>query len=403
MTGSTDTEVLVVGGGPAGALLAWLLASRGIDTILVERQRDFAREFRGEVLMPSGQAMLLASGLALDAVPHVVPSRVEMYLLGNRFLELEFDLEAAEAPIGVSQPALLEALVAEAGSSPTFRFERGTSVRDLLREEDRVVGARVEDEAGVREIRATLVVGADGRASVVRRKQNHVVRDLGAPMDVVWMKLPWPAAWAPRQVAVHLGGGHLAIALPAADDGSLQLAWVILKGTYGELRSRGVEAWADQMAEHVDPLLGAHVRDNLGKIERPFLLDAVTDRVEGWARPGSLLIGDAAHTMSPVGGQGLNVAMRDAVIAANHLVPAIREKGDLDAACARVEAERGPEIDTIQRLASIPPRFVLGTRIYHTWARRLLSRLAPIAARRGKVPGVVSTFLDGTGDVRLRV
>ena len=158
-----------------------------------------------------------------------------------------------------------------------------------------------------------------------------------------------------------MGGGHLLIVFPAPD-GLLQLAWVILKGGFGELKSRGVEDWVREMANHASADLAAHLRANAEHALRPFLLSAVTDRVTGWARAGALLIGDAAHTMSPVGGQGLNVALRDAVVAANHLVPVLRAGGDsaaIDAAAARVEPERGPEIDRIQQLAAGPPRLVL--------------------------------------------
>jgi len=401
--GSERVQVLVIGGGPAGALLAWLLARRGVGTVLVERQRDFAREFRGEVLMPSGHAMLTAAGLSLGGIPHVRPERIQMYRGRKRFFAADLSLEEETSPLGVSQPALLEALVARADESPHFRFLRGVAAKDLVVEDGRVVGARLQDQDGDSVWRARLVVGADGRSSIVRRRQGLPVHDLGAPMDIVWAKFPRPPTWTDAQVGVYLGGGHLLIGFPAAEDRMLQLAWVILKGTYGDLRSRGIEAWAREMANCLDDEVGAHVLRTIDRIDRPFLLDAVTDRVVGWARPGSLVIGDAAHTMSPVGGQGLNVAMRDAVVAANQLVPAFLDGGDVDAAAARVEPERGPEIDAIQRLASFPPRVVLGTRFYHAWARALVARLAPTAIAAGRANVVLQTFLHGTEDVQLRV
>ena len=403
MADSADPQVLVVGGGPAGALLAYLLASRGVETTLVERQIDFDREFRGEVLMPSGLAMLDAAGFDLEKVPHVRPNHFRGFRAAKPFFEFVLEESEDPVPLSVSQPHLLERIVEASESHPGFRFLRGAAVRDLLVEDDRVVGVRVQTPEGAERLRARLVVGADGRASVVRRKQGLPFRDLGTPMDIVWVKLPWPESFPPGQFRGYIGGGHLLIAFPAGEGGSLQVAWVILKGTYGELRKRGIEDWVRAMADHVDDELAEHLLTHAGNISRPFLLDAVTDRVEGWARPGSLVIGDAAHTMSPVGGQGLNVAMRDAVVAANHLVPACRNGGDVDAAAAAVEPERGPEIDTIQRAASFPPRVILGTRFYHSWVRALVSHAVGTSFGRARAAPLLDLFFNGTEEVTLRV
>ncbi len=397
---------MIVGGGPGGAALALLLASRGVETILLERQHDFSREFRGETMMPSGLEMLDQIGVDLKDVPTVQPLRFRGFRNGRGFLNVEIDPElmGGRRPMIVSQPHLLEHLVALAGAEPAFRFVRGGTVRDLLRSGDRVSGVRMRTDDGEQELRARLVVGADGRASVVRRRGGFPVETRGAPMDIVWFKVPRPD-WPEYQLRFYLGGGHLLIALPAPD-GLLQVAWVILKATYGELRNRGVEEWAREMAGHVDPELGEHLRAHVPNISRPFLLDSETDRVRGWASPGVLLIGDAAHTMSPVGGQGLNLALRDAVVAANCLVPAFRSSAsddDLDAAARAVEAERGHEIDQIQRLAAVPPRVVMGTRFYHTWARAAVTTLLRTSFVRVRALPVANVFLRGVSNVELRV
>jgi 2-polyprenyl-6-methoxyphenol hydroxylase-like FAD-dependent oxidoreductase len=403
----SESDVLVAGAGPAGAALALILASQGISTVLVERQHDFQREFRGEVMMPSGLEVLEQLGIDLGAVPHRRPTQFRGYLNGRRFLDLNVDAGAfgRHPPLTVSQPHLLEHLVECAGREPCFSFVRGGTVRDLVERDGRVRGLRVSTDEGEREFKARLVVGADGRASVVRRRGAFTVRERGAPMDIVWYKMPWPPAWSESQLRGYLGGGHLLIALPAPD-GLLQVAWVILKGTYGDLRARGVEEWAQAMASHVDSEFAEYLLANVSQISRPFLLDSETDRVEGWARPGVLLIGDAAHTMSPVGGQGLNLALRDAVVAANHLVPVLSKGGtdaELDAAAERVEAERLPEIERIQTLAAFPPRVVMGRRFYHRWLRHVIVAVLATEFGRGRAAPVADVFLNGVTEVALRV
>ncbi|MGH7287746.1 MAG: FAD-dependent monooxygenase, partial [Myxococcota bacterium] len=322
--------VMIVGAGPAGAALALLFVSRGIGVTLIERQRDFEREFRGEVMMPSGLAVLDALDVDVEkaGIPHRRPSELEIYVERRRVAHLDSGaaIFGGRSPLFVSQPALLEHLVALASGYPHFRFLRGAAVRELLQENGRITGVRVEAPEGEQRLHAALVVGADGRASIVRRRGGFTAKERGTPMDVVWTKLPGLAGWG-EVARGYVGGGHLLIVFPAPD-GLLQLAWVILKGGFGELKSRGVEDWVREMANHASADLAAHLRANAERTQRPFLLSAVTDRVTGWARAGALLIGDAAHTMSPVGGQGLNVALRDAVVAANHLVPVLRAGGD---------------------------------------------------------------------------
>jgi len=407
----SDLPILIAGAGPAGATLAYVLAARGVAVTLIERQRDFTREFRGEVLMPGGVAALAQCGLGdlLESVPHREPDSLALYRDGK----LATSAQAADVfalgmrALIVSQPALLEAIVARASEHAGFRLLRGVSVRELLRDaRGRVAGVRVDGEGGAREIAAQLVVGADGRASAVRRRGEFAVKRIGAPLDVVWAKLPWPACYGDRRpVRGYLGRAHLLIALPAPD-GALQIAWVIRKGSFGELRSRGPEEWVRAMAAHVSPDLAEHIRAHAGEISRPFLLDAETDRVRGWARPGVLLIGDAAHTMSPVGAQGINVALRDAVVAANHLMPALRADADaaaLDAAAARVEPEHGPEIDTIQALAKRPPSVVMGTFPGAELVRAIVVSFIASRLGRGAVSRAGKVFLQGVREVKLAV
>jgi len=407
VTSDRDSQVLIVGAGPAGAALALLLAQRGVQVTLVERQVDFAREFRGEIVMPSGWRVLEALGLGrgLEEIPQRHPGEIEIFHNQRRLFGISLDQQPSGGmPVSLSQPRLLETLVEVAQTHSGFRFLRGASVKEVLRAGDRIDGVRVQTAEGSQVLRAGLVIGADGRASTVRRGGGFTAQVRDAPMDIVWAKLPWPSSWKEGKVQAVVGHGHLLIAFPAPD-GELQVAWVILKGAFGALRARGISEWVEEMANHVGAELGSHLRTNKDTLSRPFLLDVVTDRVEGWSRPGALVIGDAAHTMSPVGGQGINVALRDAVVTANHLVPVLQAGATgeiLDAAAAMVEPERGPEIDAIQSLAALPPRVVLrrgwtGELVRFALLPLLGRVLAPLTAKP------LRQLFDGVTHVELKV
>jgi 2-polyprenyl-6-methoxyphenol hydroxylase-like FAD-dependent oxidoreductase len=404
-------HVIVVGAGPAGALLAYLLASRSHQVTLLERTRDFAREFRGEVLMPSGLEALDQTGLwaEVDALPHVPLRAVEFYLNGIRRLRQELPVETfgRHRPTWMSQPELLEMLVAQAARFPGFRIERGATVRGLCESDGRVRGVRVLWADGSESDRlGDLVVGTDGRSSTVRRRAALAERRDRVPMDVVWCRIPRPDFLAEDEhFRFYVGNGNLLLASPVPGD-QLQIGWLIAKGAYGDLRRRGMPEWLDEMRAHVSPDLAEHLRRHRERASAPFLLSTVSDRVLGWSRPGVLVLGDAAHTMSPVGAQGINVALRDAVEAANELVPVLDSGADaaaLDAACQRVEALRVPEVRAIQRLQALPPRVLFR----RTWWARLLLELVPrllgsdiARARRGTI---FRSFAFGVTEVRLRV
>ena len=352
-----SSHVIIVGAGPAGAVLANFLATRGIRVTLLERQSDFAREFRGEAIAPAGRAVLRALDMddVLDRVPHADPSVFELFVKRERLLHLTAqDLGAdVELPRVYSQPALLEAIVGETTKRTNLVFERGASVKELLRENGRVVGVRVRNAEGERRLFADLVIGCDGRASVVRRQAPLEVASEDLPMDVAWFKIAAPEDWKGEcRLRACVGNGHLLIGY-ITYDGMLQLAWVIPKGSFGEMRSRGMEALVGDMADHAPADLADHLRRHAQELARPFLLSTAADCVRNWSVPGALVIGDAAHTMSPVGGQGINIALRDAVVAANHLVPALQAGADpvaIDAAAAWIGGERMSEITQVQTL-----------------------------------------------------
>lgn len=404
------TQVIVVGAGPAGASLALLLAQRGVGVMLLERHTDFAREFRGEVLLPGGLDALQQIGVWDDFahVDQVQLELLELYVARRRRVRVGLDAVGFGelAPRWVSQPALLEMLVARAAAFPNFRLERGATVRALVQEGDRTVGVRALLADGERELRADLVVGADGRSSAVRRRAELPERQDPTPIDVVWCKVSLPE-YAHREKVFrgYLGGGHLLLAAPVYD-GTLQLGWVIRKGAFGELRESGMEGFLHEMANHVSPDLADHLRRHARDVTQPFLLATVSDCVTEWSRPGLLVIGDAAHTMSPAGAQGINIALRDAIVAANHLVPALREGAGpaaIDAAARAVQVERMPEIRTIQAMQARVPRIVLND----AWWAQLALRALPIVLGSGIGARMRGAFFRrmafGVTEVRLAV
>lgn len=402
-------KVAIVGAGPAGATLAVLLAQRGIQVMLLERRRDFPREFGGEGLMPSGQEALEQMGLAhlLGEVPSYTPQEVAVFLKRQRVLggPLKAEDFGGRAPLVVSHAAFLQRVIDIGQRIPRFEFRGGVAVKSLVYDGARVAGVLIRDPlsaGGERPLAADLVVGADGGKSTVRRQTGMAVRSTGPPVDVVWCKLACPEGWT--GLRAYAGSGHLLIAYRTWDH-SLQLGWVTSKGTLGRVRSKGAKGWIDAMANHVPPDLAGHLRFHREQVTRPFLLDVVPDRVVAWCRPGVLVIGDAAHAMSPVGGQGINIALRDAIVAANYLVPALSERGnyhELDNALVRVEAERRREVARIQRLQALFAYTVMDDAWYYELVRRTALATNMGLARRVFIRAQ-SDFLYGVTKVSLKV
>jgi 2-polyprenyl-6-methoxyphenol hydroxylase-like FAD-dependent oxidoreductase len=397
--------ILIAGAGPAGAATALLLARRGVPVTLVERERDLERVFRGEALMPTGLDALRQMGLgpAVDGLPWRPLARWEVFLDGRRILHVAEP--APDALRVVPQPALLRLLLdAARAASPPFRFVAGATARELLRDAaGRVRGLRVATPAGEQALAADLTLGCDGRASTLRRRAGLALRLLPESYDVVWLKLPAPDGLAERApVQVFASGPDVALGY-VSWDGRLQLAWMIAKGGWRALRAGD---WLGALVALLPAALAAHVRARAAEIEGPALLDVIVGRCPRWTQPGLLLLGDAAHPMSPVRAQGINLALRDAIVAANHLVPACADGADLDAAAAAVQAEREREVAAVQALQL---REVRGQR----WARQRpwlvapLLRVAPLLTGASWFPALwlrqQRPLRTGVAEVRLRV
>ena len=405
-------SVIVVGGGPAGALLAYLLASRGVPTTLIERQSDFAREFRGEGLMPGGQRMFQEAGLwdAFEALPQTRFTGVELFFKRRRFAALEGAGQDDLLPRWVSQPAMLEMLVDKASAFDQFRFRRGVRVIAPVMRDGRAVGIELTGPDGDETLEADYVFACDGRFSALRKAAGLDQPRNPESFDIVWCKLPLPAFFQrqPTGPRAYIGNGHLGLFIPAYD-GLLQIGWVIQKGTYRNMRANGIEHWLDEIGRHVSADLAEHLRAHAKDAVHPFLLDVVCDCYDEWSVPGMTLIGDAAHPMSPVGAQGINVALRDAVVAANHFVPPLLSGArpqDLDAASTAFHAERIAEVEPIQALQRRGPKIIMsGSALTGllVWMVRGLLALGIMGWLVTKFDLGPKAFLHGVTEVKLTV
>jgi 2-polyprenyl-6-methoxyphenol hydroxylase-like FAD-dependent oxidoreductase len=384
MTGQPG-QVVIVGAGPAGMALAYLLARRGVGVKVLEMHHDFARPFRGEGLQRSGIDAFRQMGLGkqFDLLPHTEAHFIEIYSRGRLVVRAEAEGFGRGQLRVVSQPALLQLLADEAGRNSSFHLELGVTMRDFLRENGRVVGVRASADDGPREYRADLVVGADGRHAATRKHSGLPELAIPQGYDILWLKVPYPNSYPDRTTAlVETAANRTALAYPTAD-GQLQVGFIIPKAGYAALRAWGSERWTEELIGRLPTYLAEHLRNHREAVAGATLLNVVCGRLTEWTAPGLLLLGDAAHPMSPVGGQGVNIALRDALVAANHLVPVLTPRGDLsaiDAAARRVRDERWPEIVAVQKIQNDQAHTLIQP---DRWSSRLMQRLLPILCRTG--------------------
>jgi 2-polyprenyl-6-methoxyphenol hydroxylase-like FAD-dependent oxidoreductase len=395
-----DVSCCVVGGGPGGATLAYLLARKGISVLLLEAHRDFAREFRGDTIHPSILEILEDLGLAerLLALPHAKIRRIAAQTPGGaRRVMVDFGRLPTRYPYiaMLPQERFLEFLTGEAKRFPSFRLEMGARVEGLLERDGRVTGVRVREGEGMREVRALLTVGADGRFSAVRRLAGLETVRTSPPMDVLWFRIPRrPEDADPEEGRLWTGRGRLLVTL---DRGShWQIGFVIPKGGYEALRAAGLEGLRRAIVE-VAPEFG----DRVGEIrdwKEVSLLSVESSRVRRWWKRGLLLIGDAAHAMSPVAGVGINMAIQDAVVAAEELAAPLAAGTLEDRSLASVQRRRERPTRLVQAVQAFVQRRLV--------ARALDARTRgtlPLFVRLPFVRRFISRFVAfGIGRVRVR-
>ncbi|OJZ74319.1 hypothetical protein BRW65_08560 [Mycobacterium paraffinicum] len=333
------TACLIAGGGPAGMVLGLLLARAGVDVTVMEKHADFLRDFRGDTVHASTLRLLdeLGLGSRFAEIPHRLIDTIRMEIQ-NQPVALDLTrLPGAHKHIAlVPQWDFLELVATAAEAEPNFRLLRSTEVTGVIRDGNRVVGVTYRDGGGeLRTMRAELTVACDGRSSTVRSAVGLVPHSFGAPMDVWWFRLPRHPG-DPRGLGGVLRAGHAVVVIDRGD--YYQIAYIIPKGTDTQLRAEGIEALHRVLVAMV-PWLGDRVQ-TLTSFDDVKLLDVQLNRLRRWYADGVLLIGDAAHAMSPVGGIGINLAVADAVAAARILAGALRAGRVPTWRLARVQARR---------------------------------------------------------------
>lgn len=342
----------IVGGGPAGIMLGFLLARQGVDVLVLEKHADFLRDFRGDTIHPSTLEVMGELGLLEDFLsrPHQEVQSVSLNV-GDTLLKIG-DLShlptRCKFIVFMPQWDFLDFLVDHARSNPHFHIRMQADAVDLIEEGDRVAGVRVMTPEGPLEIRADLVVAADGRHSILREKAGLPVLDIGAPMDVLWVRVSRLDS-DPENLLGHIEAGRMLVMIDRGE--YWQCAYLIAKGSSDAVRQEGLAAFRRNLAS-LAPFLGERV-DEIWSWDDIKLLTVTVDRLKQWSKPGLLCIGDAAHAMSPIGGVGINLAIQDAVATANILGPLLK-RGPV-----------GPEkLALIQRRREWPTRLTQGIQVF---------------------------------------
>ncbi|HEX8495501.1 MAG TPA: FAD-dependent oxidoreductase [Pyrinomonadaceae bacterium] len=341
-----ETTCCIVGGGPGGAVLALLLARQGIPVMLLEAHEDFDRDFRGDTLHPSVLEIMDALGLAdrLHKLRHTKISQFAFNTPEGSFPIGDFRRLKTKFPyiMMLPQEHFLEFITDEAKRHENFQLLMGASAQELIVEDDVVRGVRYRSDRGTHEVRALLTIGADGRSSRVRRLAGFEPQKTSPPMDIIWFRLPRKPT-DPEGAFGRVSTGHILIRLDRMDE--WQIGYVIPKGGWQRVRKAGLPALREAITD-VLPEFPERV-EHLQDWEQVAVLSVESSRCPRWYRPGLLLIGDAAHVMSPVGGVGINYAIQDAVAAANILSAPLK--------AGKVETD---DLRKVQREREFPTKFI---------------------------------------------
>ena len=347
-----SVQCCIAGGGPAGMMLGYLLARAGVKTLVLEKHADFLRDFRGDTVHPSTLQAMVDLGL-IDAFlkrPHSQLHEIGAEIDGQVLRVVSFDhLPVACRFIAfMPQWEFLNFLMEEGKKLPALQVMMQAEATGLIRDGDRVTGVEVTSPTGKLAVRADLTIGADGRGSTLREQAGLKVHNLGAPIDVLWFRLSRDPG-TNDQLLARVNNGHFIVTIDRGD--YWQCAYVIPKGGAEGARTAGIEAFRTKISEAA-PFLASKLAE-LGSFDDIKLLTVTVDRLERWSTPALLFIGDAAHAMSPIGGVGINLAIQDAIAAANLLAAPL--------AAGRTITEH--QLDAVRRRRMLATRLIQGFQV----------------------------------------
>lgn len=346
---SIKTDCVIAGGGPAGLMLGLLLARSGVSVMVLEKHPDFLRDFRGDTIHPSTLQIMHELGLldGLLALPHTKAYRLHAEIGGQDITIADFSRIPARCRSIAFMPQweFLDYIAREAAKYPNFKLIMPATVVELIERDGNVTGLVAATPAETINISAKLVVGADGRNSVVRTKARMEIESFGSPSEILWMKL----SHLPDDPPYTMGHGSPRQGFVMIDRGDYwQCGYVLRKQTFAEVKQKGLDAFREAVAK-VSPL-PADRMDEIHTWDDVHLLSVRIDRLKKWWKPGLLCIGDAAHAMSPIGGFGVNLAIQDAVATANILAAPLKSNDVLSRHLAAVEARRRFPTKATQKL-----------------------------------------------------
>ena len=350
---SISTTCVIAGGGPAGMMCGFLLARAGVDVTVLEKHKDFLRDFRGDTVHPSTLEIMHELGL-LDEflkLPHTRIQTASLDLDDTHFTVGDFTRLPTHCKFIALMPQwdFLDFLAGQAKKLPNFHLLLETEAKDLIAQKDRngadrICGVLAAGPGGNVQIKAGLTIAADGRHSTLREKSGLKVEDLGAPFDVLWLRLP-VLPGDPADLIGKVKGGQLFVMIYRSD--YWQCAYLIPKGAFDAIKAEGLSKFRARLKQ-IAGFAAGRVDDAIRDFDQVKLLTVTVDRLAKWARPGLVCIGDAAHAMSPIGGVGINLAIQDAVATANILGPVLQKGVPKFSDLKRVQARRAFPTKVIQ-------------------------------------------------------
>ncbi|HEX4272364.1 MAG TPA: FAD-dependent oxidoreductase [Rhizomicrobium sp.] len=335
-----STTCVIAGGGPAGMMCGYLLARAGVDVTVLEKHKDFLRDFRGDTVHPSTLEIMHELGLLEEflKLPHSRITTANLDLGDTHFTIGDFGRLPTTCKFIALMPQwdFLDFLAREANKLPNFHLMMETEAKDLTAQGERICGVLASGPDGNVRIKAGLTIAADGRRSTLREKSGLKVEDLGAPFDVLWLRLP-VLPGDPVDLVGKVRDGQLFVMIYRTD--YWQCAYLIPKGGFDAIKAEGLSKFRTRLKQ-IAGFAADRVDDAIRDFDQIKLLTVTVDRLTRWARPGLVCIGDAAHAMSPIGGVGINLAIQDAVATANILGPVLKQGVPTFSDLQRVQARR---------------------------------------------------------------